>query len=138
MSFREKSAWAMGVVMLVTGLIYLRMVLFIPADAPAIAQIGPLVPYVVAVIVASICVQAALAVLSPGEAQQPADERERVAIHRAGSWSGRVLAFAVLAGAINYLVHGNGNWLFLWVMGGLIVAQIAEYAFQIWLFRKGA
>lgn len=137
MSFREKSAWAMGAVMVLTGLVYLRLVLLIPADAPAIAHLGPLIPYVIAVIIASIAVQAALAALAPKEAARPADERERIAIDRAGHWSGFVLGVAVVGGALNFLFFGNGNWLFLWVIGGMIVAQIAEYAFQIWLFRRG-
>jgi hypothetical protein len=137
MSFREKSAWAMGIVMVLTGLAYLRMVLWIPADAPAIAHLVPLIPYVVAVIIASIAVQVALSVLAPRDAARPADERERIAIDRAGNWSGYVLGFAVVSGALNYLVNGNGNGLFLWAIGGMIVAQIAEYAFQIYLFRRG-
>lgn len=138
MSFREKSAWAMGAVMVVTGLFWLRFALGIPADAPAIAQVGPLIPYVVAVVVLSIVVQVALAILAPRDAEKPADERELLAIHRAGNWSGMVLGVSVIHGALQYLWYGNGNWLFLWVMGGLILAQIAEYAFQIVLFRQGA
>ncbi len=138
MSFREKSAWAMGAVMVVTGRVWLRFALGIPADAPAIAQVGPLLPYVVAVVVLSIVVQVALAILAPRDAEKPADERELLAIHRAGNWSGMVLGVSVIHGALQYLWYGNGNWLFLWVMGGLILAQIAEYLFQIVLFRRGA
>lgn len=138
MSFREKSAWGMGALMLVTGLWYLSLARAVPGDAPAVAQIGPLVPYVLAVVVGSIVVQVVLALAAPREADRPADERERAAIDRAGNWAGYVLAAGAVGGALNYLVHGNGNWLFGWVIGALIVAQIAEYAFQIWLFRRGA
>lgn len=137
MSFREKSAWAMGAVILVTGLFWLRIALSLPRDAPALAHVGPLVPYVIAVIVLSIAVQVALAIASPKDAERPADERERIAIDRAGHWSGVVLGVAVITGVLHYFWYGQGNLLLLWVVGGLILSQLAEYAFQILLFRKG-
>ena len=137
MSFREKSAWAMGAVILVTGLFWANLALSIPADAPSVAQVGPLIPYVLAVIVLSIIVQVLLAAFSPRDAEMVADERERIVIDRAGHWSGTVLGVAVITGVIHHFWYGHGNALFLWVVGGLILAQLAEYAFQIYLFRKG-
>jgi hypothetical protein len=137
MSFREKSAWAMGAVMVLTGVFWLRFALGIPADAPAIAQVGPLIPYVIAVIVLSVAVQVVLALAWPRDSDKPADERERIAIDRAGNWSGVVLGVALLHGALQYLWYGQGNLLFLWIVGGLILSQVAEYAFQIVLFRRG-
>lgn len=137
MSFREKSAWAMGVVILLTGLLLAATVLHIPANAPAQALVLPLVPYVIAVVIGSIVVQAALAIVSPGDAKKPADERERVAIDRAGHWSGVVLGVGVVSGLLNFLWYGEGQVLFLWCLGALILAQLAEYVFQIVLFRRG-
>jgi hypothetical protein len=137
MSFREKSAWAMGAVIPVTGLFWLRIALSLPRDAPALAHIGPLIPYVMAVIVLSIVVQVVLAIASPRDAERPADERERIAVDRAGHWSGVVLGVAAVAGLLHYFWYGQGNLLLLWVVGGLILSQLAEYAFQILLFRKG-
>jgi hypothetical protein len=138
MSFREKSAWAMGAVMLLTGAFYLFIVANMPPGVPAIAQIGPLIPYTIAVVVLSIIVQIVLAVKSPKEAEASADEREKIVIDRAGHWSGFVLALVAIHGALQYLWYGEGNILFQWVIGALIVSQIAEYGFQIYLFRKGA
>ena len=57
MSFREKSAWVMGVVMLATGGWYAQLV----AAAPQAPVIGPLIPYVLAVTVLSIVAQTVLA-----------------------------------------------------------------------------
>ncbi|AKH44065.1 hypothetical protein FHS61_001383 [Altererythrobacter atlanticus] len=138
MSFREKSAWAMGLLMLVTGAWYFSIAARLPADAPAVAQIGPMIPYVLAVVIGSIVVQIVLAAMSPREAGREADERERVALDRAGNWSGYVLAVGAVAGALHYVVLGNGNVMFLWVIGALIAAQVAEYGLQIWFFRRGA
>ena len=53
MSFREKSAWVMGAIMLATGVFYAQLV----AGAPQAPVIGPLIPYVLAVVVFSIVVQ---------------------------------------------------------------------------------
>jgi hypothetical protein len=138
MSFREKSAWAMGAVILVTGLFWLRIALSLPGDVPALAHVGPLIPYVIAVILLSIAVQVALAIASPKGAERHADERERIAIDRAGLWSGVVLGAAVIAGVLHYFWTGQGNLLLLWVVGGLILSQLAEYAFQIVLFRRAS
>ena len=137
MSFREKSAWAMGAVMALTGAYFLWLSLAIPAGAPASLQLSAFVPYVFVVIVLSVVVQVALALTCGRDAKRPADERERIVLDRAGNWSGYVLGFAVITGALQYLWLGNGNHLFVWVIGGLILSQLAEYLFQIALLRRG-
>lgn len=137
MTFREKSAWAMGALILLTGFWYMSLVFAIPVDAPPQAQLGAAVPWVLAVIVGSIAIQVLLAVLNLRDAQKPADERERLVIDRAGHWSGYVLAAGVVSGAIHYLGYGEGNRLLQFVIGSMIAAQFAEYAFQVVLFRRG-
>lgn len=138
MSFREKSAWAMAAVMALSGLLYLRLAWTVPADAPPAAQLGPLIPYVLAVSFASILVQIVLAILNRRDAGKPADERERQAIHKAGHWAGIVLAVVVVKGAAFYLWQGNGGWLLQWIIGGLIFSQFADYLLQVYFFRRGA
>ena len=138
MTFREKSAWAMGLLMIFTGVFYLRIAGSVPPDAAPMAQVGALVPYVLAVIVGSIAVQIALAVWTPRHANAPADERERPLLDKAGHWSGVVLASSMIIGLVQYVMGGEAGLLFQWVVGSLIVAQVSEYAFQIVLFRRGA
>lgn len=137
MTFRERSAWIMGIIMLLTGGFFVTLAGAVPRDAPALAQLGVIVPFVGAVIIGSIVVQIALAILYRRDAGKPADEREQIAIARAGHWSGVVLAVGVLGGAGSYLYLQNGNLLLQSIIGALILAQIAEYAFQIILFRRG-
>ncbi|MEO6042108.1 MAG: hypothetical protein ABIP41_09415 [Croceibacterium sp.] len=137
MSFREKSAWAMGAVMVFTGLLYLRLLWAVPADASPQSQLGPLIPYLFAVVVASIAVQVVLAIVSRGDPRRPADERERAAIHKAGHWAGFVLAAAAIKGAMLYLWQGEGAVLFQWLIGSLIFSQFAAYALQVYFFRRG-
>ncbi len=90
------------------------------------------------VIVASIIAQTTLAVLQPKDANAPADERERPLLDRAGNWSGIVLGVGAVTSLLHFVYHGDGNLLFHSIMGSLILSQIAEYAFQIFLFRRNA
>ena len=133
MSFREKSAWVMAAVMIVTGLWYASLV----RSAPEAPVIGPLLPYVLAVIALSIAVQVGLAILSPKEAGAPRDERERLVSARAGQISGIVLAVGVVASGGVYVMFPHGNMLFHHLLGSLIVAQVVEYAAEIVLLRRG-
>lgn len=139
MSFREKSAWVMGLLMTFLGAYYLSKVLEASREVGWTAPpSGVFAPYALMVVIASILAQVTLACLSPKEADAPADERERPLIDRAGNWAGFVLGGGAIGALFNYLVHGNGDLLFHLIVGSLILSQIAEYAFQIALFRRSA
>ncbi len=133
MSFREKSAWTMAAVMLVTGLFYAWLV----SNGPAAPVIGPLIPYVLLVIILSVAVQIVLAIFSPRDAQAAADEREKLVIWRAGHLSGIILAVGLLMSGAVYVLHPFGNMLFHHMLGAMIVAQVAEYLLQIYFLRRG-
>lgn len=136
MSFREKSAWVMALLMTGAGLYYWYILAAasqaIGATAPAAIVLG----FVILVVIGSIIVQILLALSSPKEANSPADERERRVQLSAGHWSGVVLAIGAVLSLGHYLVRADGNMLFHLVMASLIVAQIAEYAIQIILVRR--
>jgi hypothetical protein len=138
MSFREKSAWVMGLVMVVTGLFYLNVAI---GTSGGMGRIVPpltvFVPYVGLVVIASIVAQTTMAVLSPREANAPADERERLVLDRAGNWSGSVLGIGAVTSVLHFLYHGDASLLFHMVMGSLILSQVAEYTLQIALLRRG-
>lgn len=139
MSFRERSAWVMGAIMLIAGLNYLFRALTTARDlgwqAPPVELF---VPLTMTVVVAVIVAQIALAAWMPKEAEAPADERERPLLDRAGNWAGFVFGFGAITGLIKFLVYQDGLLLFHFVLGSLILAQIAEYAFQIVLFRRNS
>jgi hypothetical protein len=137
MSFREKSAWVMAVLMIGAGLYYLSLVLAASRSLGVTAPpVGIFVAYTILVVAGSVAAQGVLALLSPREANAPADERERPLLQRAGHWSGVVLGFGAVTSLLTFLVHADGNLLFHMILGSLIVSQIAEYAFQIALFRR--
>ncbi|MEO0548397.1 MAG: hypothetical protein AAFZ91_00645 [Pseudomonadota bacterium] len=139
MSFMEKTAWVMGGILIVAGALYFRMVI---AASEALGAIAPpiipfVVSYVVIIIIASIVLMGIVGATSPDEADAPADERERRIIDRAGHWSGYVLGFGVLVGLYQFWVREDGNLLFHICFASLMLSQIAEYALQIWFYRRG-
>ncbi|MGZ2413097.1 hypothetical protein ACUXST_002546 [Sphingomonas sp. F9_3S_D5_B_2] len=139
MSYREKSAWVMGALMLAAGLYYLHLAL---AASTAIGSTAPplaiVIPFTVLVVVASVAAQATMAILRPGDAAAAADERERPLLDRAGNWSGFVLGVGAVTSALFFAYHQDGRLFFHMIMGSLIISQISEYGFQISLLRRSS
>jgi len=130
MAFREKSAWAMAAVMVLTGLFYAWQVARAKAVLPAF------VGYTIVVIVLSIAVHVVLALWNRDEAGAPRDERERLASALAGYRSGLALAAMVATAATVFAVIGDGRLLFNLVIASLIVAQAGAYVIEAWLLRR--
>ncbi|WP_205679330.1 hypothetical protein [Brevundimonas lutea] len=137
MSFREKSAWFMGALMVGAGAFYVNMALAVSGEVGAAAPpIAIFIPFTLLVVIASVVGQTTLALLTPRAANAPADEREKPLLDRAGHWSGLVLAAGTVTSLLYFFDHQNGLLLFHTIMGSLIVAQIAEYGLQIALIRR--
>ena len=139
MSFREKTAWAMGAILIAAGILYFQRVIGLSqalgeTSAPNIRFV---IGYILLVVIASIIVNSMIAGAASKEAEAPADERERAILDKAGHWSGYVLAVFAVAGLWHYSWLNDGNLLFHIVFGALMLSQIAEYGFQIFLFRRG-
>ncbi|MFN3312741.1 MAG: hypothetical protein ACK46Q_04665 [Hyphomonas sp.] len=139
MSFREKSAWAMAIILIAAGAFYFNKVVRISQALGETAppMIGLMIGYVVMVVIASIILMSVLAVASAKEADAPADEREKIIADRAGNWSGYVLAVPVFGAMLHYSVTLDGNRLFHMVFLSFMLSQISEYIFQIILYRRG-
>lgn len=136
MSFREKSAWLMALLMTAAGLYYLHIV---SGASKVLGETAPpeiVISFVILIVVGSVVGQIVLALSSPKEANAPADERERLIQERAGHWSGLVLATGAVSSLGYFLAYSDGNMLFHLVMASLIVSQISEYAFEIILVRR--
>jgi hypothetical protein len=139
MSFREKSAWAMALISGIAGLWYLNTLVAIASEAGTTpAPLGLLIRYVIVIVVASIVAQVTLAVITPTEAEAPADERERLVLDRAGSQAGDVLTFGLLVSLGWFLMLRDGNLLFHMAFVSLIVAQTAQYLLLAVRLRRGA
>ena len=138
MPFREKSAWVMAALMTAAGAIYVwGAVTASRVLGQAAPPLAPLISFIMLVVIGAIVLQVALAILWPREADSPADERERLIQTKAGAWAGWVLTSGVLAGLTHFLVNGDGTVMFHILFVALIVSQVAEYAFAIFLFRRG-
>ena len=139
MPFREKTAWAMGAILIVAGLYYFNMV--VTASVAAGVTAPPIIPFVIAYVVlvtiASIVIMSVVGATAADEANAPADERDRMILDRAGHWSGYVLGFGVVAGLLHYWVNMDGNMLFHICFASLMLSQLFEYVVQIALYRRG-
>ncbi|MEO9970299.1 MAG: hypothetical protein ABJG15_10860 [Hyphomonadaceae bacterium] len=137
MTFREKLAWVMSLVLILAGAFYAWEVV---GHGRALSAVPPpsiklAVVYIGFVIIGSVIGASSVAAHNTEEADAPADERERIAIDKAGYWSGYVLAAGAVAGVLHYWTHQDGNVMFHLVVAALMLSQIAEYAYQIILFR---
>jgi len=139
MPFREKTAWVMAAILIGGAAFYLYLV---TSASRALGQTAPpiigfVIAYVVLIVIASMALMSALAALSPREANAPADERERIIGDKAGNWSSYVIVLAALGALWHYAMKQDGNMLFHLVFLSLMLGQIAEYVFQIALYRRG-
>lgn len=137
--FREKTAWAMTAILIGGAAYYFHMVV---SATRALGQTAPpligfVIGYVVLIVIAASVVMTVLAIATPGEANAPADERETIIADRAGNWSGYVMVVPALGALWHYAANGDGNLLFHLVFLSLMLGQIADYVFQIVLYRRG-
>lgn len=134
MSFREKSAWVMAAIIIITVGLYVALISPIPGSAMSLSA---LIGTVVVLAVLSVFGQTAIAILSPKDAGAAADERDRRVADKAGNLSGIVLAVGVVLAMGTYLMGHGGNFMFHAVFVSLIAAQFAEYALTILFYRRG-
>lgn len=137
MPFHEKSAWIMSLALLVCGAFYYQTVASMSA---ALGHLAPpilptLVAYTIALIVIAVIGHILIAILSPDDANDAIDERDKKVINRAGHLSGYVLGAGVFVGLGLYLFTYDGNLMFYVVFGSLMLSQLAEYAVQIAMYR---
>jgi len=140
MSFREKSAWAMALILIAAGLFYFEKVASLSRTLGQTAPplIGLVIAYVIFIVIASIILMSVVAISAGREADAPPDEREKIIGDKAGNWAGYVIAVPALGALWHFAVNQDGNMLFHLVFLSLMLGQIAEYVFQIILYRRGA
>lgn len=139
MTFLEKSAWVMIAALVISGSMYLKAVLAMSEAIGAVAppNIGLIAFATIVIIAIAIFGHVVAALGNPSDASAPEDERDRVVAWRAGNISGYVLSISVMGGISAYALLGSGNLLFHIIVGGLVIAQIAEYALTILFYRRG-
>jgi uncharacterized membrane protein len=139
MSFHEKSAWIMGVLLSLTGFWYISQV-WSRSDALGETIAPDIVLIAVAtgmLVFGAIISHIIIAAGSPEEANDAEDERDKQVLRRAGNISGYVLGFGIFAGLWHYYFLSDGNMLFHIAVASLIASQVAEYALTIIFYRRG-
>ncbi|ATZ73139.1 hypothetical protein CWC33_05250 [Idiomarina sp. X4] len=138
MAFKEKSAWLMLFATLVVGLYMTYTVVQTYLELQQVPTVLPVfIKLTVTLIILSVIGQIVLAIANRKQAEQKADEREKVFIRRGQAVAGGVLAVGVVVSLIHFLFLSDGNLLFYSCLLSLVVAQIVEYAVQIASFRRG-
>lgn len=134
MPFREKSAWVMAAIVLISAVLYATLIGSLPRSVPPLSII---IAYVVVLALVSVFGQVAIALFAPRDAGAAADERDRRIADRAGHLSGNVLAVGVVLALGMYVLGHPGSHMFHAVLFSLMAAQLAEYGLQIWYYRRG-
>lgn len=134
MPFREKSAWVMAAIVLISAVLYTTLIGSLPRSVPPLSII---IAYVVVLALVSVFGQVAIALFAPRDAGAAADERDRRIADRAGHLSGNVLAVGVVLALGMYVLGHPGSHMFHAVLFSLMSAQLAEYGLQIWYYRRG-
>ena len=138
MAFREKSAWLMLIItLLVGGGLTFEVVQGFNSTSQWPPAISVFTRLTVGLIVLSIVGQIALAFIDRKSVNRPADEREKTIQQRADAYSGILLGVLIVASLMTYLVHQQGDLLFLMALLSLVVAQAAEYVVEIIGYRRG-
>lgn len=139
MSFNEKSAWVMFIVLLIPTGLYFSSVYYLSVALGYLIEpsVPKLIMYTIILVVLSIVGQTLIALSSPKDANAGADERDKIIETKAGHWSGYVLGFGAVSGLIHYLAFNQGSMLFYIIFGSLIISQLVEYLMQILLYRRG-
>ncbi|RIJ21355.1 hypothetical protein D1224_13645 [Henriciella barbarensis] len=139
MSFHEKSAWVMGLIMIAGMVFYFRTV---AAMSEGLEQLAPpvlplVIVYIVVIVILSVLGHILIAISKPSEADDMMDERDKLVAARAGNIAGLVLGVGLISALGGYLFNYDGNQLFHAAFGALMVSQIAEYAARIVYYRAG-
>ncbi|MEP1143958.1 MAG: hypothetical protein ABJH52_09570 [Henriciella sp.] len=139
MTFLEKSAWVMIAALIVSGAVYANAVLAMSSAMGAIAppNVGLIIGVTIVIIVIAIFGHTVAALMNTSDAEAPEDERDRIVAWRAGNMSNYILSLSVMLGLSLYALTGVGNLLFHVLVGGLVIAQIIEYALTIVFYRRG-
>jgi hypothetical protein len=137
MTFNEKSAWSMILILFLVGAIYVRSI------AEAFFQMGEILPpgrmaiiAVVAIIALSILFHIIVAISNPSDANEALDERDKIAMQFAGYWSGIALGVCVVGSLLAYLLLRSGDLLFHFVFLSLVLASLFEYGLLIFAYRR--
>tara|TARA_B100000678_G_scaffold75577_1_gene62176 strand:- start:16746 stop:17171 length:426 start_codon:yes stop_codon:yes gene_type:complete len=138
-TFHEKSAWVMGVLLILVGGWYFNTVWEMSREMGETAPpaLGLVAVATAMLIAGSVASHILLAIVDPANSEGEEDERDQQVLRRSGNISGYVLGFGCFAGLWSFVWQADGNLLFHIIVGSLLASQIAEYALTIFFYRRG-
>lgn len=139
MTFHEKSAWAMGLLIAAIGVWYTQKIwqisLSLGETAPPNIALAAAATFML--IIGAIISHIAIAASNPSESDGEEDERDKQVLRRAGNISGYVLGFGCFAALWHYFAQRDGDLMFHIIVVSLILSQLAEYILTIVYYRRG-
>lgn len=141
MSYREKRAWIalLSYCAVFGGYFFFVWQAWSLDEAFGRELVIPLLAgAVVALVIAAVVLNVALALFSPKEATAPTDERETMIDLKAERIASYTLSTGVvcLVGAL--LMGVNGMAVAVFLLAGLVISELVKSAAQIAYFRRGA
>ena len=140
MSFREKSLWVQIAVYVYAWIWYFGKVgngLF-EGTLTREDTFSLFLGMTVTLIVLSIVSQIVLSIVSQGDADAPADERDRLIAQKAGNYSAYMLGFGVVMIAIYAMLNDVSSIFMVHTLVLLLIAvEILTDALQILYYRRG-
>ena len=135
MNFKEKSSWVMCVSVILGALFYAYALTGSLKNGEAIQLKSITIIYILIIILASIIGHIVAALTKLKEAEAHEDERDEIISIRSNSMSSYVLGLGLFSGMILYLVVGNGDVLFHFILTSLTLSTIIEYILRIYFYR---
>lgn len=137
MPFKEKSAWIMVITLLSAGSLYFATVMSMSETSQLPS---PSIPLLVSFTIGLTCIaiigHIVIALISPKEANDKVDERERSIFNRASYLSGNIFGICIFLSLILYLYTRNGDLLFYTAFGSMFAGQLMDYILQIYFYRS--
>lgn len=133
MSFREKSAWIILIMLVVLTIVY---ALHIPPPYTLAPEPSP---FLFHVLMFSIGTFVGIVVMAPRDAKTAKDERERLIELRATATSFYIYAFLTLGGLfiLLHVVSSNAIGVAYYILFSFVVAEIVNYGLRIYFYRGG-
>ncbi|MFE2147044.1 hypothetical protein ACFXA3_35860 [Streptomyces sp. NPDC059456] len=139
MAFQEKRAWIMGVVAIAAYAVYLAVVLGRAGDGvplPEVAYVAPLLWTVGGAIAASIALNIAVAVASPGEAGAK-DQRDKE-IARLGEYTGQsLLVLGAMTALALSMAGADRFWISNVIYLGFVLSAVLASVVKLAAYRRG-
>lgn len=119
----------------ITSIIYLLTILTQPNGFFSEPTLPTFIGYLVLVCILSIVGHIVIAVTSK-DANAKRDERESTIFDKAENYASRMFIVGVIVSLLGYLIFTNGALLFYLVLGSLMLSQLFEYIFQVYMLRN--